>query len=107
MDYYSMSDNAIQAEIGARLKALRLQKNRTQNDLSQAIGLSVNVIKSLEGGKGKLSSLIAVLRELGRLDGLSQFIPEQKISPIELAKREGKKRIRASGTRQKDRKREN
>jgi len=96
MDFYSLSDKAIEAEIGLRIKSLRLRKNRTQQELSDATCLSINTIKSLEKGRGKLSSLIAILRELGGLDGLKSFIPEHKISPLQLAKRQGKQRIRAS-----------
>ena len=99
MDMYSMTDKAILEELGARVKALRLRKNRSQMELSEASLLSLNAIKSLEAGKGKLSTLIAVLRELGALNEINQFIPEITISPIELAKRQGIKRLRARSKR--------
>ena len=99
MDFYSMTDKGIGVEIGRRLKSLRLRKNVTQQRLSDATALSLNTIKSLEAGKGKLSSLIAVLRELGVLDALDGFIPEVTISPLQLARRQGRKRQRASGKR--------
>jgi transcriptional regulator with XRE-family HTH domain len=99
MDYHSMSDKAIEAELGARLKAWRLRLNLTQQQLSDATALSLNVIKSLEAGKGKLSSLIAVLREFRLLDDLDSFIREPGVSPLQLAKRQGKVRQRASGKR--------
>jgi putative transcriptional regulator len=99
MEFYAMTDKAICAEIGARIKALRLRRNLTQQQLAEAAAVSLNVVKALEAGKGKLSSLVAVLRELEALDGLEQFIPEPEISPIQLAKQQGKKRRRASGNR--------
>lgn len=99
MDFYSMTDKAIGLEIGSRLKALRLRKNLTQQQVADAATVSLNVIKALEGGKGKISSLIAVLRELGALDGLDQFISEPEVSPLQLAKQRGQKRQRASGSR--------
>ena len=102
MDYESQSDKALQAELGNRLKAWRLRKNRTQKALAKATGLSVNAIKALEVGKGKLANLIAVLRELGALAQLDNFIPEPGISPIQLAKLHGKPRERASGQRAKN-----
>lgn len=102
MDYYSMTDKAIAAELGTRIKALRLRKNLTQQQVAEAVVLSLNSIKSLEAGKGKLSTLIAVLRELGALDALDSFIPEATISPLQLAKQHGKKRQRASGSRGRD-----
>lgn len=94
-----MTDKGIEAEMGNRIKSLRLRKNMTQQQLSDATALSLNTIKALEAGKGKLSSLIAVLRELETLDALSSFIPEVTISPLQLAKRQGKIRQRASGSR--------
>lgn len=102
MDFYTCSDKAIEEELGHRLRSLRLRKNITQKELAQATTLSLNTIKSLESGQGKLSTLIAVLRELGALDQLDSFIPETSVSPIQLAKRQGKVRERASGERLKD-----
>jgi transcriptional regulator with XRE-family HTH domain len=99
MDFYLMTDKAIGVEFGARIKALRLRRNRTQQQVADAAAVSLNVIKGLEAGNGKLTSLIAVLRELEALDGLDQFIPVPEVSPLQLAKQQGKKRQRASGSR--------
>lgn len=97
MDFYALSDRYIEQELGNRLKALRLQKNITQKDLAEATTLSLNSIKSIESGRGKLSTLIAVLRELEALDQLDNFIPEVSISPLQLARMHGRVRKRASG----------
>ena len=99
MDYYSMTDKGIGQEIGRRIRSLRLRRNLTQQHLANAAAVSLNVIKGLEAGRGKLSSLIAVLRELEALDGLEQFITIPEISPLQLARQQGKKRQRASGNR--------
>ena len=102
MDFYALSDKAIEAALGERFKALRLRKNITQQELADATLLSLNTIKALESGSGKLSTIIAVLRELGALDQLDSFIPETTVSPMQLAKMQGKVRERASGKRSKD-----
>lgn len=99
MDFYTLSDKYIQKELGHRIKALRLRKNITQKELAQATTLSLNSIKSLESGRSKLATLIAVLRELQALDQLDNFIPEISISPMQLAKMQGHVRKRASGER--------
>ena len=99
MDFYSLSDKHIEKELGARIKALRLRKNITQKELAEATTFSLNAIKSLESGRGKIATLIPVLRELGVLEHLDNFIPETSISPLQLAKRQGKERARASGER--------
>ncbi|KAG1694658.1 hypothetical protein GQR58_006660 [Nymphon striatum] len=92
-------DKAIEEELGDRLKALRLRKNKTQKELADATTLSLNSIKALEAGRSKLSTLISVLRELDALDQLDNFIPEISISPMQLAKNKGYVRQRASGER--------
>lgn len=99
MNFYALSDKAIELELGNRFKALRLAKNITQKELAGLTTLSLNSIKSLESGRGKLSTIIAVLRELGALEQLDSFIPETTISPLQLAKMQGKVRERASGYR--------
>lgn len=99
MDFYTLSDKAVEQELANRIKALRLRKNITQKELAEATVLSLNTIKALESGRGKLSTLIAVLRELGALDHLDSFIPEASISPLQIAKMQGKVRERASGNR--------
>lgn len=99
MEFYTLTDKGIAEALGNRIKAHRLRKNITQKELAEATTLSLNAIKSLESGRGKLSTLIAALRELGALDQLDNFIPEASISPIQLAKTQGKKRQRASGER--------
>jgi transcriptional regulator with XRE-family HTH domain len=102
MDFYTLSDKGIRQELGQRLRALRLRQNISQKELATASQLSLNTIKSLESGHGKLASLIAVLRELGALDHLDNLIPDIAISPMQLAKQQGKERARASGERLKD-----
>ena len=99
MDFYILSDKGIEEELGQRIKALRLRKNITQKKLAEATTLSINTIKALESGRGKLSALIAVFRELEALEQLDNFIPEISISPMQLAKMHGKVRKRASSER--------
>ncbi len=98
MNYYVMTDGAIEQELGMRFRRLRLEKNITQEDLAKRTLLSLTVIKSLEKGRAKLSTIIAVLRELNALDNLDSFIPDPGISPIMLARMKGKERKRASKT---------
>lgn len=102
MDYYTASDSAILEELGKRIRELRLRKNITQESLAESTLLSVGTIKSLEAGRGKLSTLVAVLRELGSLDQLDKFIPPITISPIKIveasARLTGTTRMRASAT---------
>lgn len=96
MNYHSLSDLTIAKELGHRLKQLRLNQNYSQQELAKITTLSLNTIKALELGNGKLCNFISVLRHLNRLDQLDSFIPNLSISPLQLAKMQGKQRQRAS-----------
>jgi putative transcriptional regulator len=95
MDFNMMTNNAICKELGNRLKTMRLQENMTQKILSEKTGLSETTIKHAEQGRTKLLSLILILREFNMLDELNNFIQPTTISPLQLAKLQGKQPKRA------------
>lgn len=99
MDFYVMSDRAIEVELGKRIKSLRLEKNITQTGLASLTMLSLNAIKSLESGRGKLSTIIAVLRALSALDNLNDFLPPVPAHSVSGKHVHGIQRQRASGFR--------
>ena len=101
MNFEIMSDEAIVNELGRRMEQIRLEKNMTQKSLSREVGLSAVSYRKLVQGHGKLINFVAVLRALGRIDLLTDFIPESPFSPLERIKLKGRERIRASGMRAK------
>lgn len=101
MNYSNMTNNEVCRVLGERIKNLRLRKDLTQEEVANRTGLSLSPIKSLEKGQGKISTAVAVLKVLGSLEALDAFIPEPPISPIQIAKMQGKKRQRSSGSRAK------
>lgn len=97
MDYYALTDSDIAEQLGKRLRALRLRKNRTQGQLADRTALSVGTIQALESGRGKIENLVAVLRELSALEGIDAFLPEPQQSPLAMAKsNRPHRRVRAS-----------
>lgn len=94
-----MTDKAIAAEMGQRIEQLRLEKNMTQQQLADAIGLSRVSYRKLAAGEAKFVNVIAVLRALDQLELLETFIPSTMFSPMEQLKMQGKRRQRASGSR--------
>ncbi len=96
MNFYAMTDKAVAREIGARLKSLRLKKNVRQKEIAQKAGLSLKAIQNAEKGTSTLLTYITILRALDSLDALDSFLPVVKISPLQLAKMEGRKRQRAT-----------
>jgi transcriptional regulator with XRE-family HTH domain len=95
MNYQSMSNSAIAAELGNRLERLRLEQNMTQQVLANEIGITAKSYRQLVAGGGKLENMIAALRALNALDQLDSFLPAAPPSPLEQLKMRGKQRQRA------------
>ena len=92
-----LSDTAILNKLGMRLKASRISSGLKQQELAAESGVGVSTIAKIENGQSvSLSLLISVMRTLGLLENLDLLVPEQKPSPMELLKMQGKqvKRVR-------------
>ena len=99
MDYSEMSDSAILQELGRRLRRERLNRNLTQARLAELTGLGRRTIVKVERGDvTTLATLVAVLRGLEALDQLDLLLPEPSLSPVQLAKLDGRRRKRATST---------
>jgi len=96
IDPLTMTDKAICTELGSRIKELRLQQNKRQADVCEQTGISLDTIKRLEKGQGKLSTMIAVLRALKMLHEVDSFIAPVTLDPIAISKMHGKIRQRGS-----------
>ena len=93
-----MTDEAIARELGRRIDQIRLERNMTQQQLANAVGISRVSYAKLAAGHGKFINVIAVLRALDQLALVEGFIPETAFSPIEQLKMKGRQRQRASGS---------
>lgn len=94
-----MTASALAEEIGARLKQARLNQDLTQSEVAELAGVSRKTVLNAEKGKVQLEFMIAILMALDLTDQIDLFLPKQAISPLQLAKLQGKKRQRASGRR--------
>lgn len=93
-----LSDTAIGKKFGTRLKAYRISKEMTQQELATESGVGVSTIAKIESGQSvSFALLISVMRTLGLLENIDMLVPEQKPSPLELLKIQGKqiKRVRS------------
>ena len=103
MNIAEMSDKALMDLIGGRIQKERLNQNLTQRELAERAGLGLRTVKSLEAGqRPMLETLIRALRALGRLGAIDAFLPEPGLSPLQLAKFQGRARQRASGRKGKE-----
>lgn len=86
-----MTKNKTTAELmvclGQNLRDIRLRQNIDQRQLAERAAVALNVIKNLEGGKGAtITSLIKVLRAVGREAWLDTLAPQISISPLQMLK---------------------
>jgi transcriptional regulator with XRE-family HTH domain len=83
-------------EVGARLRAHRLQQNLSLDELAEAAGVGRATVARAEAGhNASLETLVKLLRALGRLTALDAFLPAPVVSPLQLAALQGQRRQRA------------
>lgn len=76
-----------EVELGQHLRDLRLRQNIDQRQLAERADVALNAVKRLEAGKGAtVTSLIKVLRALGREEWLGTLAPQVTISPMQMLK---------------------
>lgn len=88
---------AMAAELGERLQQARLNRDLTQVEVAEMAGVSRKTVLNAEKGKAQLEVFIAILLALGLAEQLDLMLPSQHVSPVQLAKLQGKQRQRASG----------
>ena len=82
--------------LGERIRELRLRENIAQTVLAMRSGVSLKAVKNLENGTGAtVSSLLRVLRTLGRIEWIETLGPKVGISPMQMVNRR-KTRLRAT-----------
>jgi putative transcriptional regulator len=91
--------SALAEELGERVKQVRLNRDLTQSEVASLAGVARKTVLNAEKGKAQLEIFIAIMMALDVTDHLALFLPQQQISPVQLAKLQGKKRQRASGQR--------
>jgi transcriptional regulator with XRE-family HTH domain len=92
-----MTDAAVLAALGERLAARRLELNLTQAQLAKEAGVSRRTLGRIEAGEStQLTNLIRIVRGLGLLARLDDFLPPPEPSPLEQLQSRGRPRRRAS-----------
>lgn len=94
-----MSASALAEELGNRLKQARLNADLTQSEVASLAGVARKTVINAEKGKVQLDIFVAIMLALDLTDQLNLFLPNQQVSPLQLARLQGKKRQRASGQR--------
>lgn len=96
------TDDAVMQELGARISRLRIDRGLTQEKLARESGIGLASLVRLENGdNSRMSTVIRVLRQLGRLDAMDMLLPPDDVRPMDLLRAAGKKRKRASSVSEK------
>ena len=95
-----LTDDAVLAELGARIAARRVELQLTQAAVAEQAGIAKRTLERMEAGQtSQLGTLVRVLRVVGAASGLDSLIPATGPRPMDLLKQKGKVRQRASGQR--------
>ncbi|MEX2515615.1 MAG: helix-turn-helix transcriptional regulator [Gammaproteobacteria bacterium] len=95
-----LTDDAVLAELGARIARRRVELQLTQAAVAEQAGIAKRTLERIEAGQtSQLNTLVRVLRVLDAVSGLDSLIPESGPRPMDLLKRKGKTRQRASKSR--------
>jgi transcriptional regulator with XRE-family HTH domain len=90
-----LTDSENMSELGARLRARRLERNLTTEALAEATGLNRKTIMELEAGRDvRLSTVIKVFRVMHLLGILNTALPDTLPGGEALSAR-GQPRVRA------------
>ncbi len=92
-----LTTEEILSEIGARLRARRLDRNTTVDDAATTAGVNRKTLIELErGGDVRLSTLVKIMRHMNLLVALEAAFPDMLPGTEGLSKR-GQPRQRAAG----------
>lgn len=100
LDFTTSPSSAIAEALCKRLEEIRLSKNVSQTELAKQAGVSRSTMTRIADGQSiSLDSFIRVAKALGLSEHLAALLPDPEVRPVELARHEGKHRLRASGKR--------
>jgi transcriptional regulator with XRE-family HTH domain len=93
----------LQANLGERLRRLRLSRNIDQRAVAGKAGISEKALRNLESGNGStVETLLRTLKALGYTQGIEMLAPEMTVDPLALLHRaKPPQRVRRSRKQQK------
>src|SRR5580698_5165281 len=75
----------LQADLGERLRRLRLSRNMDQRTTADKAGISEKALRNLETGRGStVETLLRTLKALDHLEGMEMLAPEVTVDPLAL-----------------------
>jgi transcriptional regulator with XRE-family HTH domain len=75
----------LQADLGERLRRLRLSRNMDQRATADKAGISEKALRNLETGRGStVETLLRTLKALDHLQSMEMLAPEVTVDPLAL-----------------------
>ncbi len=89
--FFKKLDGEILIEVGEKLRQLRLNKNYTQQELADIVGVNRRLIGEIEAGKGtSLLVFVKILKAFNKTDNFLEILDSSSISPREMFRKENK-----------------
>ena len=86
-DMQFKSPKELQAELGRRMRQLRLSRNIDQRAAAEKAGITRAALQNLEAGRGSsVQTLLRTFKALNYLEGIEQLAPQPTINPLALLK---------------------
>jgi transcriptional regulator with XRE-family HTH domain len=86
-DMQFKSPQELQAELGRRMRQLRLSRNIDQRAAAEKAGIARAALQNLEAGRGSsVQTLLRILKALNYLEGIEILAPQPTINPLTLLK---------------------
>lgn len=90
VDSRLLSSEEWEEELGARIRAVRIEADLGQRELAEAADISIGAVQNLEGGKGSsIATLVKVVRALDRTDWIEGLAPAITVSPMAMLRSHG------------------
>jgi len=98
MDLSAKTADELQRELGQRLRANRISRSLSQNDLAKKAGVSLKTLRNLELGEGSsVDTLVRTLKALDATQAIELIAPAPTVSPIAMLKNaRARQRVRHS-----------
>jgi transcriptional regulator with XRE-family HTH domain len=97
----TLTDESVLAELGGRIKQIRIDRGITQTQLAEKANVSLSTIVRLESGSSvQMDSFIRIMRSLRLLGKFNGLVQEQELHPVKLLRTETKRKKRVSPKRQ-------
>lgn len=93
----SLSDTAVIEELYNRLEERRKQQGIKQADMAERVGITPKSYRAIKEGKCKLEVFVALVRQFGLVEQFDDLVPEQRISPLQIASKHSGLRARPLG----------